>query len=139
MVYSVAEDQVDFHEMVIDEELQYRKLVKNHSRENIRAYSDWLKKSRKLLWELYSKQLAVKPVEWRYEKEMRLIFHSDSKSVSGELLKYPLSAVKSVVLGEKMSPQHKKVLTSIVKKKYPGIPVGTAIRNRLDYKISIKY
>ncbi|MDR3680518.1 MAG: DUF2971 domain-containing protein [Flavipsychrobacter sp.] len=139
MVYSVAEDQVDFHEMAINEELQYRKYIKKHKIKNIRTYADWLKKSRRLLFDLYAKQLAVKPIEWCYEKEMRLIFHSRSDSVSGEFFDYPATAVKSIVFGEKMSAETTKLLTNIVHIKYPDIPVGVAIRNRNDYKINIKF
>ncbi|HEY4325114.1 MAG TPA: DUF2971 domain-containing protein [Mucilaginibacter sp.] len=139
MVYSVAEDQVDFHEMVIDEELGYRKYVKDHKRDNIRPYADWLKRSRRLLFSLYAKQLAVKPMEWCYEKEMRLIYHSGSDSLNGELFDYPASAVKSVIFGEKMSAGNRKLLTDIAMEKYPGVRLGTAVRSRLDYKISIQY
>jgi hypothetical protein len=138
-VFSVAEDQVDFHEMIIDEETKYRRYVIGHKRVNIRPYGDWLKKSRRLLFDLYAKQLAVKPLEWCYEKEIRLIFHTQSESMSGLLVHYPASAVKSVVLGEKMSDMHKELLYRVMREKYPDIPVGTAIRNRNDYSIVVKY
>jgi hypothetical protein len=139
MVYSVAEDQVDFHEMVIDEELGYHKYVKDRKKISIRPYADWLKKSRRLLFSLYAKQLAVKPVEWGYEKEMRLIYHSKDDSLAGELFDYPASAVKSIIFGEKMSAENKMLLTDIVMKKYPDVPLGSAVRNRHDYKICVQY
>jgi len=139
MVYSVAADQVDFHEMVIDEELSYRRYVKSHNAQNIRVYSDWLKKSKKLLFNLYSIQLGVKPLEWCYEKEMRLIFHSEKNELSGELFKYPISAVKSIIFGEKISNEDRIYITDLARAIYPKVRFGIAIRNLFDYQISINF
>ncbi len=134
MVYSIAGDQVE-----VDEELGYRKYVRTDKAVNVRPYSDWLKRSRRLLFELYAKQLAIKPVEWSYEKEMRLIFHSRKDSDAGELFDYCASAVKSVIFGEKMSAENRKLITDVVLEKYPDIPLGTAVRSRPEYKIHIEY
>lgn len=51
---------------------------------------------------IFKKMLATKPINWKYEEEIRVIYQSMSDSKAGEFLKYPSQAIKSIIVGEKM-------------------------------------
>ncbi|MBP7508061.1 MAG: DUF2971 domain-containing protein [Prolixibacteraceae bacterium] len=136
MLYEVAKDQVWYHEMVIEEEDSYRRNLKNHVPdkllpEYIKALSD----ARKLLFDLYVKMLCYKPVEWRYEEEIRLICHTNNTDGKGIKFKYPKTALTSIIIGEKISDKNKQILMSILQDNRINIPINVAKRDRDNYKI----
>ncbi|MFY9310093.1 MAG: DUF2971 domain-containing protein [Bacteroidia bacterium] len=87
--------------------------------------------------DFYSKMLATKPIEWEYEKEARLIFHSKAENSMGELFSYPESAIKSVIIGEKMPEKNKKIIESILLNKNLSAKIKIAQRNRSNYTVLI--
>jgi hypothetical protein len=88
--------------------------------------------------DFYSKMLATKPIEWKYEKEIRLIFHTESENKKGEGLKYPESAIKSIIIGEKASKENIQHLKSIISENNITIPFFIAKRDRNNYKVIIE-
>ena len=139
MLFEVANDQIWFHEMAIEEETGKKSHIKNYKPKYIKEYAWALKKARKLIFDLYAKQLAVKPLEWKYENEIRLVFHSNENTRTGQFFEYPAVAVKSIVIGEKMSENDKVSLMSVIKENYPYIKVGAAKRERNTFNIIISY
>lgn len=104
MLHEVANDQVWYHEMVIDEEEIKANRFPQHQKDPLLPdYHIALNDARNLLQDLYFKMLCHKPLQWEYEKEVRLIFHSDSSEKTGEAFKYPKEAIKSIIIGEKAS------------------------------------
>jgi hypothetical protein len=87
--------------------------------------------------DFYRKMHASKPKEWKYEKEVRLIFSVDNNSTAGEKYYYPPDAIRSVITGEKMSSVNRDNLKKIIKKIQPEAALATANRTRGDYKLSI--
>ena len=87
--------------------------------------------------DFYSKMLASKPLQWQYEKEVRLIFHSKRVETEGEFYNYPQSAIKAIVIGEKMSEQDRNKIYEILKQKEVKIPVRVAKRDKNSYNVSI--
>jgi len=88
--------------------------------------------------DFYSKMLASKPKEWEYEKEVRLIYHSKNQNKSGEKFNYNKSAIKSIVIGEKMSTENQNVIFDTVKKSGINIPIKIAKRDRENYKVVLQ-
>lgn len=133
MVYEVAYDQIQYHELVIEETGNQ---FKNCSDE-VKGYKTALKESRKLLYNLYSMMLATKPLDWKYEKEVRLLFHSNAEDSTGEFFSYPESAIKSIVIGERMSDENRHTLHRIIEDKKIQVKVESAKRDKNSYKVII--
>ena len=89
--------------------------------------------------DFYSKMLATKPRQWKYEKEVRLISSSNENSKKGKCFYYQQQAVKSIVFGDKISDNHKRMLQKLIKVKDLTIPVGIASRSKGSYKLNISY
>lgn len=138
MIYEVANDQVWYHEMAIEEEEKHVKHKKNYTSDKLLPeYHKALSEARKLLFDLYFKMLCYKPVDWKYEEEIRLIFHSESTNTKGEAFKYPINAIKSVTIGEKAIEKNTQQLLTILDKNKISVPIRRAIRDKSNYSIII--
>lgn len=84
--------------------------------------------------DFYSKMLASKPREWKYEKEVRLIFHSLNNKL-GERLHFHKSAIQSIIIGERMSIEDRKMLFDVIKSVDFNIPIKLAKRSRHSYNV----
>ena len=139
MVYEVVKDQIWYHEMAIEEELSSRKYLKNYKPDiSLPEYKKALKQSRQLHFQMYFKMLCHKPIEWRYEKEIRLIYHSESENLEGEPYQYPASAIKSIYIGEKATDKNVDKLLSVLEKQKLDVPIYMARRNRENYEILLE-
>lgn len=127
MLYSLANDQIWYHEMALEEEPKSK-----FKRDYLKA----LKEANKLLENLYQKTIATKPLQWKYEKETRLIFYSEN--VSGEFYKYPPNAIKSVFFGERMRKKDIDTLLKILESKDIVVDKKIAHRNNCSYDILFK-
>lgn len=125
MLYSLAKDQIWYHEVAIQEEPNST-FVPN--------YEQALKDAEQLLDELYTKTIATKPIEWKYEKESRLVF-SATNNTEGEFFKYPAEAIKGIIFGEKMNLKAKDTLIQIIEAKKSPIEKKIAKRDTESYKI----
>jgi len=103
----------------------------------ISEYADWAEESRGRRRDLYSKLFAVKPVEWSYEHEYRLIFGVDIDGPPNAFFRYPMEAVKSVIIGEKMPQDHRERLAKELAPLHLDIRSGIAKRQSNEFKVSI--
>jgi hypothetical protein len=139
MLYEVAKDQFWYHEMAIGEENSKIQHIPDYAPDKLLPeYHAALKDARQLLFDLYFKILCYKPKEWQYEEEVRLIYHTDKKDKSGHPFKYPKSAIKSIIIGEKMQKSDFNKLIKILNKNEIEAPIKTAIRVKDSYKLMIE-
>jgi Protein of unknown function (DUF2971) len=139
MLYEVAKDQIWYHEMAIDEEETKIKHLNGYVPDKILPeYHKALSEARKLLLDLYFKMLCYKPLDWQYEEEIRLIYHTESEEKSGEAFIYPPTALKAITIGEKASKENIMNLLAILKRNMIHIPVRIARRDKSDYKVIIE-
>jgi hypothetical protein len=139
MLYEVAKDQVWYHEMAIGEEKSKIQHITGHVPDKLLPeYHEALKDARQLLFDLYFKVLCYKPREWQYEEEVRLIYHTDTENKSGHPFKYPKSAIKSIIIGEKADKENINKMMSIINKMDLKVPLKRAKRVKGDYKIIIE-
>jgi hypothetical protein len=125
MLYSLAKDQIWYHEMAIQEE--------PHST-YVPDYKQALIDAEQLLNELYTKTVATKPIEWKYEEETRLVFSTNNNN-EGEFFKYPAEAIKGIIFGEKINLKARETLIQIIETKKISIPMKIAERDIESYKI----
>lgn len=128
MLFSLADDQIWYHEMAMEEDPNSPMLL---------DYEQALKDATQLLESLYTKTIATKPKQWKYEKEFRLVFYSD-KTTEGEYFKYPPDAIKSIIFGERIDLKVKETLLQIIEEKNISIKMKSAFRNPETYKIKFK-
>jgi len=76
--------------------------------------------------------IATKSLDWKYENEMRIVSLSKDKFHT-----YSQSTLKEIVLGEKMSPSHKKLVKDTVLANHPNILIKEARLKPNSYKITI--
>jgi hypothetical protein len=81
--------------------------------------------------------LATKPINWKYEEEIRVIYQSLSDSKIGEFLKYPSEAIKSVIVGEKMPPKQISALKYLFETHPFPVEFKTAKRAKDSFNVII--
>ena len=137
-VYAVAQDQEDYHMTAIQEtRTRVRYLAKTGERGLIDDYREAAGVALKQMQEMWQHAFAAKPIEWRYEKERRLLVHSGREDSEPILRKYPRRAVREIIIGERMPADYLRQLTAIVREKYGDIPVRTARRSSDFYTLLI--
>lgn len=129
MLYSLANDQVWYNEMALEEE---------PNGNYVNEYKQGLKDARRLLKNLYKKTIASKPIQWKYEKEVRLIIYSENDSSAGEFFHFPSTAIKSVIVGEKIDAKFKETISQIIDMKRLPILKKMAKRNPTSYQIEFE-
>jgi len=118
---AVLYDQVDYHERTIykTERMLENALIKDKLKKSLKGdvemYSKYLNEVYLKNSEIYQKMLATKSLEWRYEEELRIILHIESKSNLGTFMKYPEKSLKSIIIGERMPKKQQQTIIKIVK------------------------
>ena len=139
LVYGVLWDQEDYHLKAIEEERANRKhrCEKGRLRANpdYKVVSDDALKRMRLMWQMV---FATKPREWKYERERRLLIHSDRTDSKPIFLDYPPSAVREIVLGERMEASFRNQLLEIVGRRFPNASVRTARRSQSNYSLTFE-
>ncbi|AYC31528.1 DUF2971 domain-containing protein [Pseudomonas cavernae] len=79
--------------------------------------------------EQYLKLLMTKHISWKYESEFRLFSELDGQAT------YSPSAIKEVVVGEKMPENSKKLMKKIMREQ--SLPVRLARINKRNYEFEI--
>jgi hypothetical protein len=126
-VYAVAYDQEDYHLMAIEEtETEIRHLGKTDQEGWIPVYKESAEAALKHMREMWQHAFAAKPVEWRYERERRLLVYTERQDREAILRPYPKEALKEIVVGERMPPDYLARLIEILKEQFGDIPVRTA-------------
>jgi hypothetical protein len=123
MVLGVLDDQVDYAYMCFHEE-------KNDF---------WLEEAKRLesqIQDLFRQGFATKPLAWSYEQERRLIVQTDQHDMEPLTIQFPSEAVKSIILGDLMSPEDRARIEQIAGS-YPAADIRTAQRELFTYKLKI--
>lgn len=129
IVYALVNDQIWYNETALYEEPN-GSYVREHRKD--------LREAKKLLNKLYTKTIATKPVQWKYEKEVRLIYYSIEDYLKGEFFHYPAEAVKSITVGERMDNKVRETLFQIVESLNSPIEKKVAKRVGRCYKMKFE-
>lgn len=139
LVYGILWDQEDYHLKAIEEE---RAGWKNRGQKgrlranpDYKAVSDGALRRMRLMWQMV---FATKPREWKYERERRLLIHSDRTDTTPIFLDYPPSAVREIILGERMEASFRNQLLEIVGRRFSNASVSTARRSQSNYSLTFE-
>jgi len=139
MVYGVLWDQEDYHLKAIEEERAIQKHRGQQGRlpanPDYKAVADDALKRMRQMWQLV---FATKPREWRYERERRLLIHSNRTDRAPMFFEYPASAVREVIVGERMEANFRNQMLEIVRRRFPHAVVKTARRSQNQYSLTIE-
>jgi len=137
-VYAVASDQDWYHQVAIEEtEAHIRHLGKTDEKHEIAAYEQARAEAVAQMREIWQQVFAVKPIDWKYEGERRLLVQTQRTDSEPIQQPYPLEAIKEVILGERMHDEYRQRILDVLQKNHPGVPVRTAYRAHSLYAISI--
>lgn len=134
-VMALVYDQIDYHEDAIYASQQEIKYLGRDNQAEIASYEQALVEAIDSNHEINQKMLATKPLNWNYESEIRIICQAMNSSEKGELLKYPPEAIKSVILGEKMSAIERGKLIGVLENRSSPIVLKEALRIEGEFKI----
>lgn len=138
-VYAIAHDQDWYHQVAIEEtEARIRYSKKTDEAHWIpiyeRAGADAVAQMRKIWQQVF----AVKPSDWAYERERRIIIHTQRTDTKPIQRSYPSSAVKEIILGERMPDDYRDRIFTVLREKHPSVPIKTARRAEGCYGILIE-
>lgn len=135
-VYSVAADQYDFHLMAIDEgDSLFKATGKADAwRQDYEVAADEALDTMKRTWRLV---FAAKPREWQYEQETRLLVISEGETQESLRLAYPPSAVKGIIIGERMDAKYREELINTLSGQYDDVPISMAVRADGSYQLEV--
>ena len=132
-VYAIAWDQHEYLMMAIEEG------QRAGSNSNMtRDYQEAADMALKQIHSIWQRAFASKPVDWAYEKEIRLMLHSTDTNDQGELVGMPRGALKEVIVGERMEEDYKERLLDAVLRTFGDIPIKEARRMPQSYDIGIE-
>lgn len=136
LVYGIAWDQDWFSQTAIDEtttaiEYQGKKALLAE----IPMYEEAGAEAVRMMHDIWRHAFGSKPAEWSYERERRLLVQSDRQDDFPILRKYPVDAIKQIVVGERMPPDYKCRLETVLSKNYGSVPVTTARRSMSTYRL----
>jgi hypothetical protein len=126
---AVLQDQINYHADAIDSGV---------TEDEASSYNDVLNESLAKSNEIFKKMLATKPINWKYEEEVRVIYQSLSDNKTGEFLKYPPQAIKSVIFGEKMPSKQISALKCLFESHLYPIEFKTAKRAKGTFKVIVE-
>lgn len=142
-VIATLRDQVEYHEDAICEtenRLNYVKLEEQEKKQitaEVGMYKEYLESVYERNREIYQLMLANKSIEWKYEKEIRIILQTNNFDKNGMFMKYPSSSLKSIIIGEKMPERQKLALQKVIEKKTNPIKLKLASRIDGQFKVEI--
>jgi len=136
-VYAISNTQVDYHLMAIEEAESRAK----HLHENdpwVDSYKDVLSEAMLGTREILQVVFATKPLEWKYEAERRLLVQASANSRDPIFHPYPKTAIREVLIGERMPKVYRDSLEAILAKNYRHVPVRTVKRSPSRYRLEIE-
>ncbi|WP_053979998.1 DUF2971 domain-containing protein [Marinagarivorans algicola] len=71
--------------------------------------------------------ILTKSIEWKYEKEWRILRLNNVDSPDNNTVEYPKQFLKCVIIGCNMSPEHKKIIIAAVNKINHDFGVGVKV------------
>jgi hypothetical protein len=136
-VCAICNDQIDYHEMAIGEaegQAKYQGKI-DPFLEDYRKTLD----SSILGWqEIMQMVFATKPTDWSYEAERRLLVQASTDSHDPLFHPYPNTALREVLIGERMSGAFRDRLELIISKSYPDVSVRIVKRSPSKFRLEIK-
>lgn len=137
-VMAVIHDQIVYHQEAIHStEIMIQHLGED-KRQELGGYKDALEKSFLSHDEIYQKMLATKPICWKYENEIRIICQAKSTEIKEYFLKYPINAIKSFTIGEKMPKNKMRTLYNIIITHFPHATIYIASKIHGAFELLIK-
>lgn len=139
-VYAVAADQYDYHMMEVEEinSIIERKIDKKFLPQEKPSYLQAADEALLTMNSIWRRAFAVKPVEWSYEKEIRLLISVNNQGLEPLKLKYPNASLKTAIIGERMAPAYRAKLNATLRNDFPNVAVKTAQRQSDRYKLKIE-
>lgn len=138
-IYGVARDQDWYSQTAIEETntaIKYQGRTELHG--DIAMYEESGEQAVRMMREIWQQVFATKPTEWMYERERRLLIQTDRDDAAPVLRHYDRTAIKEVILGERMSESYKADLLAVMLKSYPNTPIRTARRSAGAYILTIE-
>lgn len=134
-VYAVALDQYEYNMSAIEgRERNEAYFGKDPiTDEQYKAVAD---ESFEVMTNIWRRAFAVKPTEWKYEKECRLLFRTGNEDIRPILQHYPISAVRKIILGERIESEYQKQLLEITKL-FPQVDIFHAKRSQNAYQLEL--
>ncbi|HEY0412229.1 MAG TPA: DUF2971 domain-containing protein [Allosphingosinicella sp.] len=133
-LYAVAEDQYDYHMMVIDEH-ERREAYFGPEPIPYEAYQQCADEALTTMRRIWRRAFASKPAEWQYERESRLLLSVPGNDRMPVFHRYSPSAVVELILGERMEEGYRAQLLRIAQERYPHAVVRSAHRSREEFKL----
>lgn len=136
-VLAVLYDQLEYHRNAAWE---VKVLADFHGIDKtgeIEGYREWYLADLDRVHSIYQKMLATKPVAWKYEEEIRLIVRASNCGKEGVQFSYPSQAIRSVILGWKISSEDERKVIDVVRRKYPMIPIRKVVANHGSFELEI--
>lgn len=93
----------------------------------------WFNESKLNYIQAVTETIATKSIAWKYENELRIM----TSDPIANAYNYASDTLEEVILGDKMSPQHKELLLAVVKSKYPHVKVKIARLVPNTYQIEL--
>jgi hypothetical protein len=81
----------------------------------------------------YIKLLITKSLDWKYEKEYRIL----KSYYSNKTINFSSDIVENIVLGLNMKESYKKEIISIIKRDFPGTRIFEARKNKSEFKLDL--
>ena len=123
--------------MAIEEtETRVRYLSKSEELDWLPIYEKSGLEARQRMHEIWQHVFAAKPSEWKYEGERRLLVQTRAADTQPIRRRYSRSAVKELIIGERMPPDFQKRLLAVMHKHYINTPVKTARRAEGQYTLT---
>lgn len=137
-VYAIAHDQEWYHQVAIEEtETRIKHLGKADDKEWIPIYEEAGAAAVAKMRKIWQYVFAVKPSEWSYERERRLLVHTRCCDKEPMMRSFSSDAIKEIILGERMNDDFREKLLAVLNKNYPGVPIRTAHRSHNLYTINV--
>jgi hypothetical protein len=138
-VYAIAHDQDWYHQVAI-EETQARILGQGKTDEEhwIPIYEQAGAEAVDQMRDIWQQVFAVKPTDWAYERERRLLVQTHLLDTKPIRRPYPRKAVKEVIMGERMHDDYRQRMLAVLQQNHPDVPVRTARRAEGRYAILIE-
>lgn len=136
-VYAIFSELIDYNEMAIGEAESQAKhrgkidpFLEDHRKDLERSILGWQ--------EIMQMVFATKPIDWSYEAERRLLAQASTDSHDPLFHPYPNTALREVLIGERMPVAFRDRLEATISKTYPDVSVRTVKRSPSKFRLEIE-
>lgn len=136
-VLAVLYDQLEYHSNAAWEVKTHADFHGIDKSGEVEGYHEWYLADLDRVHSIYQKMLATKPVAWKYEEEIRLIVRAPNCGKEGVQFSYPHKAIKSVILGWKISSEDEQKVIEVVRRKYPMIPIRKVVASHGSFELEM--